>query len=66
MLTAARLAYLSVQGVQQRVPRPVGHTAAAVGLASLAIVQALPAKGTLVYTSVLTTAERHPIVLKLV
>ena len=52
--------------MQEGVASPVGHAAAPVRLPALTIVQTLPAKCSLVDTTILQTAERHPNVLKLV
>ena len=57
--------YPSVERVQQGVSCPVGHTAAAVGLASLAELETLTPEGSLVDLAVLGTAERHAEVLQL-
>ena len=56
---------LSVEGVKEGVASPVGNAAAAMGLTSFAVVQALPTKGTLVDPPVFQPTERHPIVLQL-
>jgi len=51
--------------MQQGVSRSVGHTAASVGLASLAELETLTPEGSLVDLSVLRAAERHAKVLQL-
>ena len=57
--------YPSVECVQQGVSGPVGHTAAAMGLASLAELEALTPEGSLVDLAVLGTTEGHAKVLQL-
>lgn len=55
----------TVERVQERVTRPVGHTAAPVGLASFTILQTLASERTLVDPPIICTAERHAKVLQL-
>jgi len=59
------LSHLPIKRVQQGVTSPIGHTAAAVGLSPLAVVETLAPKCTLVDLSFLCTAEWHAVILKL-
>jgi len=55
----------AIERVQQRVSRPVRHTAAAVGLASFSKFETLTSKCPLVDLPIFSAAERHAEVLQL-
>lgn len=61
----SRSAYPAIEGVQQGVSGPVCDTAAAVGLASFAILQTLTTESPLVDLAVLCAAEWHAEILQL-
>ena len=59
------LAYLSIQSVEKRVTSSVSHTTAPVSLTTFTKLETLTPKSPLVDFAILSTTERHPIVLKL-
>ena len=50
---------LSVESVEERVPGPVGHAAASVSLATLAVFVGLASEGALINLALGGTGERH-------